>query len=193
MNSFFFAPSIVEAQVDSLFYLRFDPKKIYLSFFHLRSSSSLSKTFIPLRSCKFFATPVRLSFDLKSVGTILTVITCSVHIPRGLCCTWTCPHHRDLSFTHGLYRKQEQVPLLEVTTTKRPQLSMYVSTQRGLSCTWNVSPLQRLLLHLDWSGNRSLCWSLTYLLQRGLCCTLMCLNYWGLCGSSSCLHHSTGA
>ncbi len=61
-------------------YLRFDPKTIHLRFFHLHSSSSLSKTFIPLRSLRFFATTGCLSLDLECVGTILTVITCGVHM-----------------------------------------------------------------------------------------------------------------
>jgi hypothetical protein len=121
--------------------------------------------------------------------------------------------HLDVSKPEGLelhlylYGKQEQVLFLEVPTLQGPELCMYVSTHRGLSCTWTclhyrdhcstwtclsrwawVAPgpvwKQKPVLIIDLS-------TLQYR-YRGLCCTLTCLHCTGLCGSLSFLRHIQG-
>ncbi len=81
---------------------------------------------------------------------------------------------------------------------------MYASTHRAwvapgsvyttkATAALGVSTTQGPELHLELSGNRSLCWFLAYLHYRysGLCCSLTSLHCSCLCGSSSCLQHST--
>jgi hypothetical protein len=81
-------------------FLRFDPKKYIFVFsifvlhpHYLRLSFHFNlANFLPHQFVSLSILNVLEQFWLSSPVV-------HVHIPRGLCCTWAFPHHRDLSWT----------------------------------------------------------------------------------------------